>query len=120
METMSQVLDSLDAAREASGRHAWRDAYDAWSAANGGELTPADLENYSDAAWWTGRLDEAIGLRERAYSAPAAAGEKLSAARLAITLSWDHIGKGAFAVSHGWFATAQRLLAEEPESPVHG
>jgi class 3 adenylate cyclase len=119
-ETVSQVADSLDAARSAAGRLAWREAYDAYAAADERDLSPSDLDRFADAAWWTGRLDQAISLRERAYAGYSGAGEKLDAARLALTLSWDHGGRGAFSVSHGWFANAERLLEREPESVTHG
>jgi len=117
---VSQVLDSLETARQAAARHAWRETYDAYSSVDGAELAPADLESFADAAWLTGRLDEAINLRERAYAGFASAGERLSAARLALTLSWDHSGRGAFSVSQGWFANAERLLKDQPESAEHG
>jgi class 3 adenylate cyclase len=117
---MAQVLDALQSARLAAGRHAWRDAYDDYARVDAQELTPADLERFGEAAWWSGRLEEAITLRERAYAAYASAGEKLSAARLALTLSWDHGGRAAFAVSNGWFANAERLLSGLPESTEHG
>jgi class 3 adenylate cyclase len=117
---MAQVLGSLDSARVAAAQHAWRTAYDAYTSLDRTELTAADLERLADAAWWTGRLDEAIRLRERTYAAYSSSGDKLSAARLALTLSWDHSGRGSFAVSNGWFATAERLLADEPESSEHG
>jgi class 3 adenylate cyclase len=117
---MSQVIDSLQTAREAAGRNAWREAYDAYSSVDSQNLTPNDLERFADSAWWTGRLDEAINLRERSYAGFASAGEKPSAARVALTLSWDHSGRGAFAVSHGWFANAERLLEGQQESVEHG
>jgi len=117
---MSHLVDSLHAARQAAARHAWREAYDAYSNADRQDLTPADLESFADAAWWTGRLDEAINLRERSYAAFAAGGEKLTAARIALTLSWDQSSRGAFSVSHGWFASAERLLEGQPESAEHG
>lgn len=116
---MSQVLDSLDAARGAAARHAWRESYDAYSAIDARELTAADFESFGDAAWWSGKLEEAISLRERAHAAYAAVGDKLGAARLALTLSWDQSGRGAFAVSQGWFANAERLLEGQPESAEH-
>jgi len=116
---MSQTLDSLQAARTAAARLAWRETYDAYSSTDVQELTPADLESFAEAAWWTGRLDQAINLRERSYAGYASTGEKLKAARLALTLSWDQSGRGAFAVSHGWFANAERLLEGEPESSEH-
>jgi len=59
-------------------------------------------------------------LRERSYAGFAAAGEKLAAARVALTLSWDQSGRGAFSVSQGWFASAERLLDGQPESVEHG
>jgi class 3 adenylate cyclase len=117
---VSQVLDSLDAARSAAHRHAWREAYDAYSRTDRQQLNAEDLERFAEAAWWTGRLDEAITLRERSHAGFLAEGENLRAARLALTLSWDHSGRGAFAVSHGWFANAERLLAAAPDSGEHG
>jgi class 3 adenylate cyclase len=117
---MSQVVDSLQSAREAASRHAWREAYDAYAAVDEHELVAGDLERFAEAAWWTGKLDPAINLRERSYAAFAANGEKLSAARIALTLSWDYSGRGAFSVSNGWFATAERLLAGQEESAEHG
>jgi class 3 adenylate cyclase len=116
---MSQVVDSVRAAREAAARHAWRDAYDAYSSAVV-SLTPDDLERFADAAWWTGRLDEAINLRERSYAAFASSGEPRNAARIALTLSWDHVGRGTFSVASGWFANAERLLEGQPESVEQG
>jgi class 3 adenylate cyclase len=117
---MSQVVDSVQTAREATARNAWREAYDAYSSADRADLTPEDLESFADAAYWTGRLEEALSLRERSHTAYLSAGDKLAAARLALTLSWDHLGRGAFAVSHGWFAKAERLLEGQPESVEHG
>jgi class 3 adenylate cyclase len=117
---VSQVADFLDVARGAAARNAWRQAYDAYSDVDRQDLTPGDLESYGEAAWWSGKLDEAIGLRERAYAAFASAGDTLSAARVALTLSSDHSSRGAFAVSYGWFANAERLLEGEPESAEHG
>jgi class 3 adenylate cyclase len=121
METaVAHVVDSLDAARQAASRHAWREAYDAYSSADRLDLTPDDLERFAEAAWWTGRLDEAIGLRENSYAGFATAGDKRSAARVALTLSWDHLGRGAYAVSGGWFAKAERGLEGLREAAEHG
>ena len=114
-------MDGLvDVARKAVGRHLWREAYDAYAGSDELDLTPDDLERYADAAWWTGRLETALGLRERSYAGFSAAGDKLGAARLALTLSWDHMNRAAFAVSRGWFANAERLLEGLPEAGEHG
>jgi class 3 adenylate cyclase len=117
---MSQTVDILDTAREAASAHAWRAAYAAYAEADAAALTPDDLQHFADAAWWTGKLDEAINLRERSYAAFHAAGETRRAARLALALSWDYSGRGAFAVSHGWFANAERLLEDAPDSAENG
>jgi len=117
---MSQLADALDIARSAASRGGWREAYETYAEVDERELAPSDLESYGDAAWWSGKLDRAIALRERAHGGYAAAGDDLAAARMALTLSWDYEGRGAFAVSHGWLANAERLLAPLPEAPEHG
>jgi class 3 adenylate cyclase len=114
------VTGVVDDARRAAGRHSWREAYEAYSGTDAAGLEPDDLEQFADAAWWTGRMSEAIGLRERSYAGFSAAGDKLGAARLALALSWDHMNRGAFAVSRGWFANAERLLDGLPEAAEHG
>lgn len=115
---MSQLTTPVDDARAAAGRGAWRDAYAMYGEADT-DLAPADLETYGEAAWWSGKLDEAIALRERAYAAYTACEDTLGAARMALFLAWDHEGRGAFAVSNGWLATAERLLEGVPDAPEH-
>ncbi len=117
---MSQVIAPLDDARAAASRQAWRAAYAAYAGVNADDLIAADLESYGEAAWWSGRLDEAISHRERAYAAYTAADDTLGGARLALTLSWDYEGRGSFAVAGGWLASAERLLEGQPESPEQG
>jgi class 3 adenylate cyclase len=116
---VSQILDSLDDARAAAGRQAWRAAYAAYVGADAGVLTASDLENFGEAAWWSGKIDEAIRHREKSFAAHTSDGDRQSAARLALTLTWDYEGKGSFAVSNGWFANAERLLADVDEAPEH-
>jgi class 3 adenylate cyclase len=117
---MSQVVDALEEARAAAARQSWRAAYGAYANVGDVGLTGSDLESYGEAAWWSGKLDEAISLRERAYAAYTAGDDLLGAARMALTLSWDYEGRGAFAIAGGWLATAERLLADLPEAPEHG
>jgi class 3 adenylate cyclase len=117
---MSQVVDPVQTARSAAERYAWREAYEAFTSADAKGLTAGDLEHFAEAAWWRGRPDEAISLRERSYAGYSAAGDQLSAARLALALADAHVGRGLFAVAHGWFANAERLLDGKPESAEHG
>jgi class 3 adenylate cyclase len=116
---MSQVIDSLDDARAAAKRQAWRAAYSAFGEVDAAELSAADLENYGEAAWWSGKIEEAIRHRERAFAAYTSESDTLGAARMALTLGWDYEGRGAFAVSGGWIASAERLLAGLPRTPEH-
>ena len=103
---MAQVLDSLEAARAAAQGGQWRAAYGAFQEVADADLGPGDLETYGEAAWWNGKLDDAIALRERAYAGYSAAGDTLGSARMALILAWDYEGRGAFAVSSGWLANA--------------
>jgi class 3 adenylate cyclase len=117
---VSQVIDSLDEARAAAERQAWRAAYAAFGAVDTSELSAADLESYGEAAWWSGQIEEAIRHRERAFAAYTSSGDTLGAARMALTLGWDYEGRGAFAVAGGWIASAERHLAGLPKAPEHG
>jgi class 3 adenylate cyclase len=117
---MSQVLDDSAAqGREAAARGAWAEAYELLAPAArtlGGE----DLEALANAAFWTGKLDEAIEFREQAHAAFIGEGDKKRAAMLAVIVSRDYLMRFDTAVSKGWFAKAQRLLEEEEESEANG
>jgi class 3 adenylate cyclase len=119
---VSQLLDdSLEAGREAARKHAWRNAYDLLQKADAeGLLSPEDLEYLGEAAWWTGRLEEAMDFRERAYAAYVEAGDPRRAALLAMMISSDYGKKGSVSVAGGWLARATRLLENEPEGIEHG
>ncbi len=117
---MSQTVDLLTTARDAASRQSWREAFEAYAGVDQASLGGEDLERYGEAAWWSGKLLEAIRLREEAYAAFAKEGSKAAAARVALTLSWDETNRGAFSVGQGWFATAERQLEGEEESAVHG
>lgn len=117
---MTQVVDDpLATGREAAQRGAFKEAYELLSPASR-SLGAEDLELLAAAAYWTGRLEEAIELRERAHAAYLATGEKTKAAMLALVISQDYWGKAALSVSSGWFCKAESLLANEPESVAHG
>ncbi len=117
---MTEVADdALQSGRDAADRHAWQEAYELLRPA-APSLAADDLERLAEAAYWTGRLDEAIELRERAYTAYAAADDRQRAALLALSISQDYFMKASLAVASGWFAKADRLLQGEDESPAHG
>jgi class 3 adenylate cyclase len=117
---MSQVLDDSAAqGREAAARGAWQEAYNLLAPA-ARSLGGDDLEALANAAFWTGKLDEAIEFRAQAHAAFLAEGDKKRAAMLAAVISRDYLMKFDTALANGWFAKAQRLLEGEPDSEAHG
>lgn len=119
---MSQVTQStLEAARDALGRRAWDEARELFHEAEKTEtLSPADLEQLAEAAWWSGHLDERDDAFERAYAAYLEAGNRLQAATMALRLAEAAFTRLAGPVGGGWMSRADRILAEEPRSAVHG
>jgi class 3 adenylate cyclase len=112
--------DAVSAAREALERHAWREAFDLFQQADAeSPLPPEDLETMADAAWWCGRIDDCIAARERAHAAYLEAGNRARAGYMAVWLTRDHIAKLSMSIAKGWFAKAERLLEDEPESVEH-
>ncbi|HEY7003105.1 MAG TPA: adenylate/guanylate cyclase domain-containing protein [Gaiellaceae bacterium] len=117
---MSQVIDDpVAAGREAAGRGAWQEAYDLFLPVEKA-LSADDLVTFGETAFWTGHLNEAIQIRERAYAAYLEAGDEDQAAVLALWISRDYFGKADLAISGGWFAQAERLLEGKPDSPAKG
>ena len=67
---MAQTVDDpRAAARDAASRQSWREAFEAYASLDPASLSAEDLEWYGEAAWWSGKLNDAVRLRERAYAA---------------------------------------------------
>ncbi|HEV3475250.1 MAG TPA: hypothetical protein VG602_07785, partial [Actinomycetota bacterium] len=113
--------DPLEAAREALDRHAWQDAYDRFREADAqSTLSPKDLEDYGQAAWWHGSIRDVISARERAYRAYLDEGNEIRAAFVALVLVRDHWNRLEPSIATGWLRRAERLLEGKPESVEHG
>jgi class 3 adenylate cyclase len=113
--------DVLQDGRAASARHAWREAFALFSAADERvPLAPDDLDRLAEAAWWIGRIPECVAARERAYAAHVEAEEPAPAALTAVELARAYFQKGDRAVGLAWVNRADRLLASAPESVAHG
>jgi tetratricopeptide (TPR) repeat protein len=118
---MTTVADGLESAREAVSRYAWREAFDAFAAADAAEpLGPADLDRLAECAWWLGKMRHCIALRERAHAAYLKADDNRQAAMVAIRLAEHHADLGEVATAEGWLQKATRLLEAEPEAAEHG
>lgn len=110
-----------DQAKDALGRHAWREAFDLLAGADArGALTPAELALLAEAAWWTGQLPLAIDVRERAYAAATKANDLETAVTVAIFLGRDHLYRNRVSVATAWLNRAERLLEGTEEGRGHG
>lgn len=120
---MAQVAQPQprEAARIAFSRHAWREAYDRFAEADAlNSLEPAELESYSEAAWWCGQPEAAIRLRERAYAKYIEAGQRQRAANVALLLFDSNALRRAETVASAWLAKAERLLDRDTSSREYG
>jgi tetratricopeptide (TPR) repeat protein len=114
--------DLLLEGRTAAARGSWREAMRAFQGAEEEEPLSAaeDLGAFAEAAWWTGDLDTATSARERAVGAYLNEGDTETAGLLAVQNSEDFGYKRADAVASGWFARAERLLADDSDSLAYG
>jgi serine/threonine protein kinase len=116
-DTANRVVE----ARQAHLRQEWQTAYEGFASAKGvTELEPEDIQRYAEAAWWIGRNNESISLRERAYAAFLTRGKNEAAAYQAIQLAEAFYHRLATAVSSGWAVRAEKLLTSRDEGPAHG
>jgi class 3 adenylate cyclase len=114
------VIDTVELGRDATKRHAWTEAMEAFAAADHETpLAPEDLEQLGDAAWWAGHPDEATDALERAFAAYEQTGRRVDAARVAVWLAYQAFRRLAIPVGMGWQTRAQELLEAEPESATH-
>jgi len=121
MLKVTDLHESLDAAREAVSRFAWREAFDLFAAADALEpLGAADLSQLADCAWWLGKMRHCIALRERAYSEFVKAGEVRAAAGVAIKLADHRSDLIEPSDAAAWMQRATRLLEDQPEAAEHG
>ena len=97
----------IDRARDAVERGSWSEAYDLFLALEPLER-PEDRERFADAAWWTGRIDESIAARQKAYTGYAEAGDDRRAGWMSARLCMEHFLRDEPAVGAGWFARTQR------------
>jgi class 3 adenylate cyclase len=118
--SVTEISDPLEEGRAALADKGWRQAYEILADLDRRErLDAADLEGLADAAWWSGRMDESIEARTRAYAARLDEGDQRAAALSGIHLARDHELKRS-GLQGAWLARAERLLAAEEEGAEHG
>jgi LuxR family maltose regulon positive regulatory protein len=100
---------------------AWEEAEGLFRSALAVQATPEGWEGLGLALWWLNRLDAAFEARERAYPLYRSAGDRRSAARVALWLAWDYLGvRGQMAVANGWLGRAHSLLDDLQPCSEHG
>ncbi len=107
----------LNEARTSVAQWAWDRAYDLFSTvAASRTLDPDDLDRFAKAAYWTGRSDRSISIRETAYAAHLERGDNHRAALCALTLRREYISNMQDSLASGWLKRAEHLLEGRPES----
>ena len=102
-------------------RHAWHEAFELLTTADRERrLEARDLDALGEAAWWAGRMDDAIAARERAYAAYVEEGDANQAAMMAVLLVRDLGVRRESALAGAWMSRAERLLEDQPEGVAHG
>jgi class 3 adenylate cyclase len=115
------AVKAREGGRAAAARYAWIESFDLLKEADeAAGLDVDDLAQLAEAAWWTGRLDQCIAARERAFALSMEAGDARRAALVAMALAKDYFAKGTSSIGTAWINRAERLLAEEPDCVEQG
>jgi len=98
----------------------WQRAVDAFAAADQSSFSLEDWEAWGNAALCAGTPDSSLAPFEHAVAAFEEAGERESAARVALTLANVKLEARELAIAQGWHQRALSYLKGEPESKQHG
>jgi class 3 adenylate cyclase/tetratricopeptide (TPR) repeat protein len=124
LRSTSPVRDAADLLAEGRQAHAaqeWEAAYQALSAAGQDiELDSEDLQRLGGTAFWTGRTDEAVTIKEKAYGKLTREGKTVPAALTALDLAFLYKYRLATAVSKAWVARAEKLVRDAEGTEAHG
>lgn len=112
---------NLLAGREALSRNAWDEARRWFEASLASQPTPQAYEGLASAALAVSDVDTAVDAHERAFRAYREAGDRRSAARVAVSLAFDTRSmRGDAALGDGWLARAAELLEGLGDVPERG
>jgi tetratricopeptide (TPR) repeat protein len=115
------AADLVRAGREALDRHAWQEAFDAFSQADrDGHLSGVDLEAFALTAFFTGQADLEVEIRQRAFAVYEAAGDTLRAAYLALYIARTYFYAGKQSIASAWARRGERLVGPDGDTYVHG
>lgn len=113
--------EALAEGRRAHAANRWEVAYRTLTLAGATTDLPAeDLQRLAEAAFWTGRGDESIAMREKAYGIYVREGKNEAGALIALALGESYKHRLAKSVSNAWIARAERLLGDDSETDARG
>ena len=84
------------------------------------EASAAGYDGLAQAMRWTGDGAASLAARQEAYRLYRQSGDAVRAGLTAGWLAWDSLLLRGWAVAQGWFARAERLLADAPTSVERG
>lgn len=111
-EPKAQVDELLSQGMAALGSGDWSGARDAFRSSLSLQETASGLEGFAAASWWLRDGTSTIDSRRKAFRLYLDDDDRVSAARVAVTLVWDRILKGERSVANGWVGRAESLLAD--------
>lgn len=112
-DAVTDAVAALERGRDALGRAAWREAFQAMSEADrAGVLSARDLEALGRSAYMVGDTGAYVSALERAHRAHLDAGDVLPAVQDAFWIGHSLLFRGQSVAAGGWFARAQRLFDE--------
>ena len=107
------MTTTLEQARAAFERQAWREALQAFVlTADSGSLDPADQVRLAECAYLVGEDEQCAVAWEAAHRASLEAGDAALAARCAFWLAFCLMLRGQMAQAGGWLGRTERLIAE--------
>src|ERR1700682_5896707 len=115
---IAMIQGTLESGREAMRRHDWQEARHLLTDADAaGQLDGEGLRQLGKANYWCADTAGCLDAFERSYAAFLAAGERRSAAKVAIMLRRANLNmRGDAAAARGWLQRAERLLEGDSES----
>lgn len=117
----SATTEVLEAAIEAMGKHDWAEAFTLLrDAERTGSLPGEGLRLLAEAAWWSAEPELVLEFAERAFGAFVSEGNRNAAAVMALELAQQYGMRMAGPMMGGWFARAERMVADDPNAPARG
>lgn len=112
---------ALERGRQAFELRSWETAFDELCSSDAERsLAPEDLERVGEAARWSRHFEGMFDAFERSVAGYEMAGDRRSAARVAVKLTLEHHARKGDALAAGWLARAGRLLEGAPACRERG